>query len=140
VASDWERCGHLSPSHERHLSNLEAVRWRERLDYEAHLHYPINLEVELPESCPEVARIVVGKMRLFVGLRSAHFPLTEPFVFASELAQAYCNLSADRVRTGLSWLERATVIYRTGKHGRSILWKLAAQDSYDSSSESGGRS
>jgi hypothetical protein len=112
----------------RELSGVEAARWRERLDFEAGLRIPVVLDVRLPESCPETVRVVAGAMRLFVGLRGGPFPLSEPFVFASEFAQAYCNLSAERVRPAKDWLERAGVIYRTGKHGRAILWKLAAQD------------
>jgi hypothetical protein len=124
----------------RHLSSLEAARWRERLDYEAHLRSPVPLNVEFPEPCPESARIVVGRMRLFVGLRDARFPFNEPFVFAHDFAQAYCGLTADRVRDGKNWLERASVIYRAGKHGRSILWKLTAQDACAAGNESRGRS
>jgi hypothetical protein len=111
----------------RHVSNLEAARWRERLDFDAGLRFPVPLDVRLPEPCPAPARIVAGKMRLLVGLRDAHFLLGEPFVFASEFAQAYCDLSPDRVRAGKSWLERARVIHRVGKHGRSTLWQLASQ-------------
>lgn len=121
---------YIAYGQERHLSNLEAARWRERLDFEAHLHYPVPLAVELPEPCPEAARIVAGKMRVFVGLRDARFPLDEAFVFAREFAKAYCNLGDDKVRAALSWLERAGVIYRVGTNGRSILWKLTAQDEY----------
>jgi hypothetical protein len=116
--------------HERRLSNLEAARWRERLDFEAHMRHPVPLAVELPEPCPEAARIVAGKMRVFVGLRDARFPLDEAFVFAREFAKAYCDLSDDKVRDALSWLERAGVLYRDGKHGRAIRWKLVAQDEY----------
>lgn len=113
--------------HERHLSGVEAARWRERLDFEAHLRYPIPLDVQIPEPCPEPARIVAGGMRKLVGLRDRRFPSTEPFIFASDFAQAYCDLSADQVRAGKDWLERAGVIYRTGTHGRAVCWKLAAQ-------------
>jgi hypothetical protein len=98
------------------------------MDFEAHLRYPIPLDVRLPEQCPETVRVVAGAMRTFVGLRSTHFPLAEPFPFAHEFAQAYCGLSADAIRAAKDWLERAGVIYRAGKHGRAILWKLAAQD------------
>jgi hypothetical protein len=71
-------------------------------------------------------------MREFVGLRDKRFPLTEPFVFAYEFAQAYCGLSGDGVRGAKDWLERAGVIRRLDKkHGRSILWKLAAQEAID---------
>jgi hypothetical protein len=123
---------------ERHLSGVEAARWRERLDFEAQLRSPVLLDVRLPEPCPDAARIVAGRMRVFVGLRDARFPLNESFVFAREFAQAYCELSPDRVRDALSWLERAGVIYRTGLSGRSILWKLTAQDVYAAGSENGG--
>jgi hypothetical protein len=123
---------------DRHVSNLEAVRWRESLDFEAHLRWPVPLAVELPEPCPETARILAGMMRLFVGLRSESFPLAEPFPFASDFAQAYCGLSEDRVRAAKSWLTRAGVIYRTGTHGRSILWKLVAQDQFPSRARQGG--
>jgi hypothetical protein len=120
----------LAYGHERHLSKLEAARWRERLDLEAQLRWPVPLYVELPEPCPEAARVVAGWMRVFVGLRDARFPLDEAFVFAREFAQAYCSLSGDRVRAAISWLERAGVIYRDGKHGHAIRWKLRAQDEY----------
>jgi hypothetical protein len=115
---------------ERHLSGVEAARWSERLDYEAHLLSPVVLDVRPPEPCPDAARIIAGKMRLFVGLRDARFPLAESFPFARRFAQAYCDLSPDRVRDALKWLERAGVIKRTGLSGRSILWKLIAQDAY----------
>lgn len=115
---------------EHHPTRLEAARWRERLDFEAQLHYPVPLDVRLPEPCPEPASIMAGKMRVFVGLRDARFPLDEPFVFARKFACAYCDLSADTVRAALSWLERAGVIYRAGLNGRSILWKLVAQDEW----------
>ena len=115
---------------QRHVSGVEAARWRERLDYEAGLQWPLPLDVQLPESFPKVAGIVASKMRLFVGLRSTHFPLAEPFVFGGDFAPAYCGLSADEVRGAKSWLERAGVTYRAGKNGRSILWKLVAQDHF----------
>jgi hypothetical protein len=73
---------------------------------------------------------MAGEMRVFVGLRDARFPLDEPFVFARNFAGAYCALSADKVRAALSWLERSGVIYRAGLNGRSILWKLVAQDEW----------
>jgi hypothetical protein len=112
----------------RYTSNLEAARWKELLDFEAHLRWPIRLPVDLPEDCPEPARIVAGAMRLFLGLRDARFPLSEPFVFGGDFAPAYCGLSPDRVRGAKDWLERAGVISRAGKHGRATLWKLTAQD------------
>jgi hypothetical protein len=123
---------------ERSPSPTECARWRERLDLEAHLLTPVPLVVELPEACPEAARIVAGWMRVFVGLRATRFPLDEPFVFAREFASAYCGLSTDVVRTAMSWLERASVIKRVGLNGRSILWKLAAQDDYADGRNNGG--
>jgi hypothetical protein len=114
----------------RSLSPLECARWRERLDFEAGLLMPVPLVVELPEPCPESARIVAGWMRVFVGLRDARFAKQEPFVFAREFAPAYCGLSVDMVRAAMSWLQRAGVIRRAGTHGRAFLWKLAAQDAY----------
>jgi hypothetical protein len=129
----------LAYGREYRPSALEAARWHERLDFEAHLRYPVPLDVWLPEPCPEAARIVAGKMRVFVGLRDARFPLHEPFVFAREFAKAYCNLSADKIRAALSWLERSEVIYRAGLNGRSILWKLVAQDEYVTRRSDGGR-
>lgn len=123
---------------ERRISNLEAARWRELLDFEAGLRLPVPLKVELPEPCPEPARMVAGAMRLFVGLRDARFPLAEPFVFGGDFAPAYCGLSADQVRSAKDWLDRAGVILRVGKHGRSILWKLAAQDRFAEAAESRG--
>ncbi len=119
----------LAYGDERRITSLEAARWRERLDWEAELRDPIPVEVQLPEPCPRAAGIVAARMRLFVGLRDPRWPLSEPFVFAYDFAQAYCDLSGDRIRAAKSWLERAGVIYRAGLHGRSILWKLAAQDS-----------
>lgn len=113
---------------ERHLSKLEAARWRERLDYEAGLRYPIRLDVQLPEPCPKAAQIVAGEMRKFVGLRDSRFPAGESFVFADKFAQAYCGLTGDQIRSAKDWLKRAGVIHAVGKHGRAILWKLAAQD------------
>ena len=115
---------------ERYISPLEAARWGERLDFEAQLRYPLWLDVWLPDDCPEPAFVLAARMREFVGLRDARFALAEPFVFAHEFAQAYCGLTADRVRAAKDWLERAGVTYRAGLHGRSILWKLAAQDHY----------
>ena len=113
---------------ELYISSLEAARWSERLDYEAHLRYPIELNVQLPDGCPEPAAVLAARMREFVGLRDKRFPLAEPFVFAHEFAQAYCGLTAHEVRAGKDWLERAGVIRRKGKHGRPILWRLAAQE------------
>lgn len=118
----------IAYGHERPISSVEAVRWRERMDFEAHLRYPIPLDVRLPEPCPETARVVASAMRMLVGLRSTHFPFAEPFPFAHDFAQAYCGLSADTIRAAKDWLERAGVTYRAGKHRRAILWKLAAQD------------
>jgi hypothetical protein len=51
------------------------------------------------------------------GLRDARFPLAEPFVFAHEFAQAYCGLTAVRVRAAKDFLQRAGVTYRAGLHG-----------------------
>jgi hypothetical protein len=112
----------------RAVSRLEAARWRERLDFEAGLRWPVSIESGLPERCPEAARIVADRMALFVGLRSERFPLTEAFPFAKPFGAAYCGLSEDQVRSAIGWLERAGVIYRVGKHGLSILWKLRVQD------------
>jgi hypothetical protein len=113
---------------ERDLTSLEAARWRERLDFEAGLRCPVPVDVSLPEPCPQAARRVAGGLRLFVGLRDTRFPFGEPVVFAHDFAQAYCDLSGDKVRAGKDWLERARVIYRVGTSGRSILWKLVGQD------------
>jgi hypothetical protein len=118
----------LAYGDERRTSNLEAARWRELLDFEAGLRWPIPLDVQLPECCPETARVLAGAMRVFVGLRDARFPLAEPFVFGGDFAPAYCGLSHDQVRAAKDWLERIGVIYRAGKHGLAILWKLVAQD------------
>lgn len=119
----------LAYGSERRISNLEAARWRERLDFEAGLRFPGPLAVELPEPHPAAAGKAAGGMSLFVGLRDPRFfPLGEPFVFAYDFAQAYCGLTGDQVRSAKEWLERHEVIYRVAKHGRAILWKLAAQD------------
>jgi hypothetical protein len=112
----------------RHLSGVEAARWRELLDFEARLRTPLSLDVELPVQCPKSAQIVAGKMALLVGLRDRCFPFDEPFPFAFEFAQAYCGLTGDQVRAGKDWLERGRVAYRVGTSGKAILWKLAAQD------------
>jgi hypothetical protein len=117
---------------ERHLSGVEAARWRERLDCEAGLREPIPLDVKLPEPCPKSARVLIEHMCLFVGLRDVRFPADEPFVFAYCFAQAYAGLSGDQVREGKDWLERAGAIRRAGEHGRSILWQIAGQDTRNS--------
>jgi hypothetical protein len=114
----------------RDVSTVEAARWRDLLDFEAGMRWPVPLDVQLPEPCPEAARIVAERMAVLVGLRSAHFPLSEAFVFAKPFGAAYCGLSEDQVRAAISWLERAGVIYRDGKHGLSIRWKLRAQDQF----------
>lgn len=135
-----EVCAFLAYGRPRHLSNLEAARWHERLSREAGLRFEVPLDVRLPEPCPDAARIVADRMRLLVGLRDACFPLTEPFPFASDFAQAYCDLSADEVRGAKSWLERAGVVYRVGEPAprrRPILWKLAAQDEIQPSRHQG---
>jgi hypothetical protein len=113
---------------ERYISPLGAAHWRERLDFEAHLRWPIALDAQLPDDCPEPAAVLAARMREFVGLRDPRFPLAEPFIFAHDFAQAYCDLTADRVRSAKDFLQRARVTYRAGRHGRSIRWKLAAQD------------
>jgi hypothetical protein len=129
----------LAYGRDRYLGPVEASRWRERLDHEADLRSPVPLNVQLPEPCPETARIVAGRMRLLVGLRDRRFPKDEPFPFAHAFAQAYCDLSGDRVRTGKDWLERSEVIYRVGANHRSILWKLAAQDAVGASGKGDDR-
>jgi hypothetical protein len=122
-----------------HLSNVEAARWRELLDFEAQLRLPVELDVRVPERCPEAARIVAERMCLLVGLRDARWPPDEAFIFAREFAKAYCGLSDDRVRVAVSWLERAGVTYRDGKHGHAIRWKLHAQDEFVARGHNGDR-
>jgi len=112
---------------QRSISRVEAARWRERLDFEAHLRYPTPLRVEVPDPCPQAAGIVVAKMQLFVGLRDRRFPPHEPFPFARDFAMAYTGLTSDRVRGAIDWLERAQVIKRAGMSVRAITWRLAAQ-------------
>lgn len=123
----------------REISSVQAARWRERLDFDAGLRLPVALGVHSPERRPESARIVAEKMCLLVGLRDERFPLTEPFPFASDFARAYCDLTSDRVRAGKDWLEHERVIYRAGKNGRAILWKLAAQDDLAEHTRAGGQ-
>jgi hypothetical protein len=115
---------------ERDLSPVECVRWKELLDFEAHLLRPVPIDMDVPEPCPDNARHVAGRMRLFVALRDARFPLSEPFVFARRFAMAYCGLSSDEIRAAINWLERAEVIKRVGMNHRAITWRLAAQTAY----------
>ncbi len=114
----------------RTVSPLEAARWGELLDFEARLRHPVHLDLELPDGGPPHAPVVASRMALFVGLRDARFPPTEPFVFARPFAAAYCHLTEDQVRTSIEWLERAQVTQRVGMNGLSILWKLAAQEKW----------
>jgi hypothetical protein len=73
--------------------------------------------VRIPRPCHESARIVADRMGLLVSLRGTLWATNEPFVFASDFAQAYCALTADQIRGSKNWLEREGVIYRFGMHG-----------------------
>jgi len=117
----------LGYGREMYVRGPLAARWSERLDFDAWLRWPVPLEVDLPEPCPRPARELAEWMAVFVGLRDARWPLDEPFVFGHAFAQAYTGLTADRVKAGKSWLERARVLHRRGTHGRAILWILEAQ-------------
>jgi len=117
----------IAHGRETYVRGALAARWRERLDMDAWLRWPVPLDLELPEPCPEAASVLAGWMRVFVGLRDPQWPLDEPFVFAHDFAQAYTGLSAHDVRAAKSWLERARVLHRRGTHGRSVLWVLEAQ-------------
>ncbi len=117
----------LGYGREMYVRGPLAARWSEHPDYEAWLRWPVPLELDLPEPCPQPARELAAWIATFVGLRDARWPLDEPFVFGHDFAQAYTGLTADRVKAGKSWLERARVLHRRGTHGRAILWILEAQ-------------
>lgn len=126
--------GYLAYGEARHLSAAEAARWNDRLDFEAGVREPIPFGGELPDGIGKSARIVLEHLWQLVGLRELptdgerRFAFAEPFVFARRFAIAYTGLDNESVRYAMEWLEAREVIYRVGKSGHAILWKLAAQD------------
>jgi len=126
---------HLAYGEARHLSAVECARWDDLLDFEGGVRRPIVFAGELPDGIGKSARVALESIWLLVGMRELpsgdeprRFALAEPFVFARDFAVAYTGLSDEAVRYAIEWLEAARVIYRVGKNGHAILWKLTAQD------------
>jgi hypothetical protein len=105
----------------RAVSRVEAARWRERLGHEAGLLERREVP-ELPLGLSASARLAGEGWRLLVSLRDEQWG-NEPFVFAREFVMAYCQLTNEQARRGVSELEDAGVIKRAeDKCGRAILW------------------
>lgn len=118
----------------RRISDLEAARWRERLDHEAGLldRDPVSLPV--PDGAPRSAVRVAGGISLLVGLRDPdRWPEDEPFAFARTFAAAWCGIGPKAVRVGLAYLEavglieRAGAVETAGPRRAAILWRLTPQ-------------
>lgn len=112
----------------RAISPTEAQRWRDRLDYEAGLLEPVGVVIELPDDCGPSARRVSRGVALYLGTRARRggFGPDEPFTFARRFCMAWCGLTNDQARDGVTELERRGVTARTGeKIAGAILWQLA---------------
>jgi len=106
----------------RHISNVEAARWRERLQYEAGLLLDRGpAPIPLPERCSEATRRVGEAWRLLVGLRDPMWG-AEPFTYAREFVAAYAGVTEEQARRAVDELEEFGSIIRTGeKNGLALL-------------------
>jgi hypothetical protein len=105
----------------RRVSDIEAARWRELLDFEAGLLQPRELSA-LPDRLSPTAMRVGEGIRLFLGLRDDRWA-QDPFVFARDFAVAYCAITDEQAKRGVQQLEAAEVIERAGTNGRAIKWR-----------------
>lgn len=105
---------HLAYGRVVSVSQLEASRWRERLDYEAGLRVPSVVPLHVPDGAPDNARAVGQGVALFLGLRGERWPREEPFTFARSFCMAYCDLSDMDARRGIDWLADAGLVIHEG--------------------------
>ena len=133
------RCVHISRSLElgevralrgygapRELSELERIRWRELLDYEAGLSDRGPADIPLPARCSPATRKVGEAWRLLVGLRDPQtWPLGEPFVFARAFVMARAGVTDMQARRAVRALEAYGSMIRVGQDPgtRSVLWR-----------------
>lgn len=112
----------------RRLSQTEANRWHERLDYEAGLLKPVSVPVEVPEDLSDAAERLARGQVLYLGLRGAGrggLPPTAPYTFAREFAMAWCGLTNDQVKHGTKELRAAGFMQPTGqKIGRALVFEF----------------
>lgn len=113
----------------RRITDVEAVRWRERLEHEAGLREMRGVPA-LPPNLSPTARVVGEGWRTLVGLRDQRWG-DEPFIFARAFVIAWCRVTSDQARRGVDALERVGVIVRAGTHriGRheAILWRPGSE-------------
>lgn len=106
---------------------IEAARWSERLNYEAGIDAPDDVEVAVPDGASPAAVAVADGIRLFVGLRDERW-YGQPFVFARQFAAAWCGIRPDDVKQGMKELRKAGAIVPAGKQGKppreATLWRL----------------
>lgn len=130
----FQRYGDIRP-----VSATEALRWLERLDYDAGLldREPVHLLV--PRDAPRAARRVADGIGLLIGLRAPlrttpdgqeGWAQADPFPLARAFAAAWCGVSEKVARTGIAQLEALGLIERVGlveraaPGRRAILWRL----------------
>lgn len=134
------RCGHDKRSYELsevrayqgygeppRISELERIRWRELLDYEAGISDRGPAPIPLPPDCSEPARRVGEAWRLLVGLRDPEvWPIDEPFVFARRFVMARASVSFHQARRAVEELEDFGSMYRVADPVRPedpVLWR-----------------
>lgn len=105
------------------FSMVELARWGERLDHEAGLLGRGGWPLDVGEAPAATLKVAAG-VGLLLGLRDPRWPMPEPFCFAREFAMAWCGISSDVARAGVSDLKRRGVIAPAGRSGRAILWSV----------------
>lgn len=112
----------------RTVRDVEAARWRDRLEFEAGIRTAQNIPIELPADVSASARTVAGGISLFLGLRDPRWG-EQPFMFTRGFATAYCGVSEGFARRGLEELRKLEAIVVVGEAAlggvrRAYLWRL----------------
>jgi len=97
------------------MSDALEMRWRERLDYEAGLCEPREVQLAVPEGASEATGRVAEGLRLFLGLVDEGFLREEGFTFARSFCMAYCDVTDQEARDAMNALSRAGAIVADGK-------------------------
>jgi hypothetical protein len=112
----------------RPISDVEAARWHDRLEYEAGLRKPLSAPFALSPDRSEPLRKVARALWLLVTLRDERWD-GQPFFFTRRFVMASAGVTSDQARRCVRQLEELGVLKRVGRRRmaggyEAIVWQL----------------